>query len=256
MKAIREVFETKKKLASVFFTAGFPRTGRMKELCVLLEKAGVDMIEIGIPCSDPLADGPIIQQSSMKALANGFTLEKMFVELHELRNEITVPVLLMGYYNQVLQYGAGEFVCEAKKCGVNGFIIPDQPLQSEFSELCVKNDLANVRLVCPTTSNERIKMLDELSSGFLYAVSSSATTGGNVFDNAGYFKKLGTLELKNKLIAGFGIKDAAGFKKATEFTNGGIIGSAFIEFISKDENLNQGKINEFVHAIISAISEK
>lgn len=245
-----------KKIVSVFFTAGYPRLGLICQTCNMLEKAGVNMIEIGIPCSDPLADGPVIQESSLVALENGMTLEILFKELSELRKKVKIPILLMGYYNQVLQYGVKEFIRESKKCGVNGFIIPDQPVESVFGELCKQHTLANVRLVCPSTSNERIKMLDALSTGFLYVVSSSATTGGSAVNVPGYFARLKALGLKNKLITGFGIKDAASFESATEFTNGAIVGSAFVRFISVEENLDQEKIIEFVKSIKPAITEQ
>ncbi|HYG50001.1 MAG TPA: tryptophan synthase subunit alpha, partial [Flavobacteriales bacterium] len=143
MKTIKAAFTKKEKLISVFFTAGYPGLGLIKETCAMLEKAGTDMVEIGMPCSDPLADGPVIQQSSMKALQNGFTLNKMFEELTTLRNAVNMPVLLMGYYNQVLQYGVAAFAQKAKDCGINGFIVPDQPLRSAFADLCSEMELVN-----------------------------------------------------------------------------------------------------------------
>jgi tryptophan synthase alpha chain len=243
---LKQILDKKEKIVSIFFTAGYPKQGQIKQICIMLEKAGVNMIEIGIPSSDPLADGPIIQQSSTIALENMTTLNGIFEELATLRQDVSIPVLLMGYYNQILQFGIQTIVELANKIGLDGFIIPDAPNNGLFHEYCKKHGLANVKLICPTTSNERIKYLDELSSGFLYAVSSSSTTGNNGFASQQYLETLKYLGLKNKIITGFGIKDSKTFKEATKNTSGGIIGSAFVQLISELENINQQKFNTFV----------
>ncbi len=246
MERLNKIFKTENKIISIFFTAGYPKLNLVKSLCELLEKSGVNMIEIGIPSSDPLADGPVIQHSSTIALENKMTMNILFKELNEIRKTVNIPILLMGYYNQVLQFGAEKFIDLSKQVGVDGFIIPDQQIDSDFQKLCNKNQLANVRMITPTTSMGRIKLIDENCTGFLYAVSSSSTTGNNQHEVSTYLEKLQQMNLQNKIITGFGIKDKISYDLATKNTNGGIIGSAFVNFIADDKNINQEKINEFV----------
>lgn len=250
MENLIELFKMTKqqKMLSVYFTAGYKPLNETVEICLMLEKAGIDFIELGIPGSDPLADGPVIQECSEVSLQNGFTLSRFFTEIKSL-NRCKIPVLLMGYYNQVIQFGEEKFIQKAKECSVSGFIIPDQPLESTFHQLCKENNMANVRMICPTTPIERIKLLDELSTGFIYAVSASSTTGNLKRGQEIYLSALNTVALKNPLITGFGIKDKTSFKELTESTRGGIVGTAFMQVMKRNESINQEIINEFIQSI-------
>lgn len=251
MNRIEKTIKAKgeEKILSVFFTAGHPTLNSVIPICSMLQKAGVDMIEIGFPCSDPLADGPLIQQSSGIALKNGMCLSSLFNQLMQFRKEISIPVLLMGYYNQVLQFGEEKFLNACLETGLDGFIIPDLPQTSVLNKMAVEHQMANVKLVCPTTSQERIVEIDKNSTGFLYAVSSSATTGSGSSMNEAFLEKLSTLNISNKIITGFGIKTGHDFKRATEFTSGGIVGSAFVDFLNNPENINQERIQNFIHQL-------
>ena len=236
---------TTKKI-SIYFTANYPKPNKNLVLLNMLEQAGVDFIELGIPSSDPLADGPVIQQSSSKALSNGFSMLELFNELQPLKQHVSVPVYIMAYYNQILQYGITDFVKTIKQIGIKGIIVPDAPLVGELSKQCKKAKLHNVKMISPTTSVDRVLEIDRLSTGFLYAMSSSSTTGNAIVQPATYLQKINSLGLKNPIVTGFGICNQASFFEATRFSSGAIVGSAFIEFISKKENFNQSKINAFV----------
>lgn len=208
-----------------------------------LQDNGADMIELGMPYSDPLADGPVIQQSSSIALANGMTIKKLFEQLKDFRKQISLPVLLMGYMNPILQYGFEKFCADASSVGIDGLILPDLPqheFETEYGSIIKKYGLDFVFLVTPETSVERIKKLDELSTGFLYAVSSSSTTGSdkNMTDVKTYLQKLKELQLKNPVLVGFGIKDKASFEAACVNTSGAIIGTAYIKALSEPGNLS------------------
>lgn len=218
-----------------------------------LQQSGVDLIELGMPYSDPLADGPVIQSSGSRALANGMTIDTLFEQLKDFRKEITVPVVLMGYMNPVLQYGFEKFCAAAAAVGVDGLILPDLPefeFETEYGPVIKKHGLDFIFLVTPETSEARIRRLDELSSGFLYAVSSSATTGKDKDFGAvqEYLQRLQDLKLKNPVLVGFGVKDRETFEAAGKFANGAIIGTAFINAIGGDGEL-EGKISEFVRAV-------
>ena len=198
-----------------------------------LEKNGADIIELGMPYSDPLADGPVIQHSSQQALANGMTLIILFDQLKEFRREVQIPVILMGYMNPVLQFGFEKFCEEAARVDVDGLILPDLPefeFESEYAAIIHKHGLDFIFLITPETSEERIRKLDNLSSGFLYAVSASSTTGnyGHQGDLDSYLSRLNKMDLKNPVLVGFGIKDKVGFEAASRYSRGAIIGSAFI----------------------------
>lgn len=199
-----------------------------------LQRSGADMIELGMPYSDPLADGPVIQASSTTALANGMTLARLFEQLKDFRNSVQLPVLLMGYMNPLLQYGFENFCRDAAATGIDGLILPDLPMyefEKEYGPLIRKYKLDFVFLVTPETSAERIQKLDELSTGFLYAVSSSSTTGKNknLSDQAQYFSRLRSMSLRNPVLIGFGIRDKESFSEACNYANGAIIGTAFIK---------------------------
>lgn len=239
MSRIKELFEKKREnVLNVYFTAGFPALNNTILIMKSLQDAGADMVELGMPYSDPLADGPVIQSSSAVALANGMTIRKLFEQLKNFRDEIHLPVLLMGYMNPVLQYGFENFCRDAEQAGVDGLILPDLPMfefEKEFSPIIKKYKLDFVFLVTPETEERRIRQLDDHSSGFLYAVSSSSTTGKNASlgDQEDYFKRLKSMKLKNPLLIGFGIVDKPSFSKACSFASGAIIGTAFIRVLEK-----------------------
>jgi tryptophan synthase alpha chain len=256
MSRIKELFERKKRnVLNVYFTAGFPLLNCTLTVMKSLQEAGADMIELGMPYSDPLADGPVIQASGSMALANGMTIHKLFEQLRDFRNEIHLPVLLMGYMNPIIQYGFENFCRDAAAVGVDGLILPDLPMfefEKEFGAVIKKYKLDFVFLVTPETSDERVKKLDLLSSGFLYAVSSSSTTGkdATLSEQEKYFTGLQSMKLNNPVLIGFGIRDKASFSKACSYANGAIIGTAFIKVL---ENAKEQEIlsrtKEFINSL-------
>lgn len=237
MKRIKELFQKKQQgILNVYCTAGFPELDSTVPIMKCLQQNGADLIELGMPYSDPLADGPVIQASSTKALQNGMTISKLFEQLKDFRKEVHVPVVLMGYLNPLLQYGFENFCAEAEKLGIDGLIIPDIPMyeyEKEYREIIERYHLDFIFLVTPETSAARIKKLDELSSGFLYAVSSSSITGSDKdFSSVEtYLRRLKEMNLKNPILVGFGIKDNTSFQTACKYANGAIIGSAYIKAI-------------------------
>jgi tryptophan synthase alpha chain len=244
MNRIDELFKKKNKsILSVFYTAGFPKLDDTAVIARELEKAGADLIEIGIPFSDPVADGPVIQESNKIALDNGMNLKLLLKQVKEIRKEVKLPILLMGYLNPVLQYGVEQFCADASAAGVDGVILPDLPLQeyqNEYKDFFAKNELKTIFLISPTTSNSRIKEIDVASSGFVYAVSASSTTGAKSDfsqEQITYFKKLQSLQLKNPLLIGFGISNSNSFATASQFGSGAIVGSAFIQLLKTSANL-------------------
>jgi len=249
MTRIEELFKKKQtKILNVYCTAGFPQLEDTLTVMRALEKEGADVIELGMPYSDPLADGPVIQHSSTIALQNGMTIKKLFEQLLDFRKEISVPVLLMGYMNPILQYGFEKFCAEASAVGIDGLILPDLPeheFETEYGAIIKKHGLNFVFLVTPETSEERVKRLDALSSGFLYAVSSSSTTGKdkNMNDVKVYLQKLKNLKLKNPVFVGFGIKDKQTFETACENANGAFIGTAFIKALENDNDVKERQKN-------------
>lgn len=244
MNRIQHAFTQKgSRLLNVYCTAGYPGIDSTLTVMKALQDNGADMIELGMPYSDPLADGPVIQASSSKALANGMTIAKLFEQLKHMRKQVDVPVILMGYMNPVLQYGFERFCADAKAVGIDGLILPDLPVyeyETEFGEVIRDHELDFVFLVTPETSDERIKKLDALSSGFLYAVSSSSTTGKdkNMVDVSSYLQRLKSLQLKNPVLVGFGIKDKNTFDAACEHASGAIIGTAFIKALESSEDVS------------------
>lgn len=235
MSRIAKLFQQKQqRVLNVYCTAGFPQLQSTLQVMESLQRHGADIIELGMPYSDPLADGPVIQQSSSIALANGMTLEVLFRQLENFRQKIHVPVVLMGYMNPVLQYGFENFCRKAAAVGVDGLILPDLPeyeFTTEYGDIICKYGLDFIFLITPETSDERIRRLDVLSSGFLYAVSSSSTTGANKEMTAvnAYLRRLREMQLKNPVLVGFGIKDKDSFDAACTHANGAIIGSAYIK---------------------------
>ena len=255
MSRIQDLFKRKnKKVLNVYCTAGYPQLNSTRLVMKALQENGADLIELGIPYSDPLADGPVIQASGSKAIQNGMTVSTLFDQLKDFRKEIEVPVVLMGYLNQVLQYGFERFCADAEKVGIDGLIFPDLPMyefETMYAEIIRRHRLDFIFLVTPETSEERIKKLDSLSSGFLYAVSSSSTTGKdkNLSDQDAYFRRLQSLQLKNPVLVGFGIKDKTSFEKASSYANGAIIGSAYIKALENSNDV-QKSTKEFLSAVL------
>lgn len=236
MSRLQQLFNNKpNNVLNVYCTAGYPQLDATLEVMTVLQANGADIIELGMPFSDPLADGPVIQQSSSVALANGMTIQTLFGQLKDFRKTVgEIPVVLMGYMNSVLQYGFEKFCADAMAVGIDGLILPDLPeyeFETEYGAIIKKYGLDFIFLVTPETSEERVKKLDSLSSGFLYAVSSSSTTGSGK-SNAGikeYLQRLQSLQLNNPVLVGFGIKDKDSFNEACRYANGAIIGSAYIQ---------------------------
>lgn len=244
MSRVGELFSKKPgKVLSIYFTAGYPQYDSTLSIMQSLEEHGADIIELGIPYSDPLADGPVIQESSFVAIENGMSIPKLFEQLKDFRKHIHLPVILMGYLNPVLQYGFEKFLSDAAHIGIDGVILPDLPEQefrSTYEQLFKKYSIDFIFLVTPETSDERVEKLDELSTGFLYAVSSSSITGSEK-DNPQleqYLKRLKSLKLKNPVLAGFGIRNQEDFEAVCQHANGAIIGSAYIKALKNSEDVN------------------
>lgn len=255
MNRLDKLFTEKKdKILSVYFSAGHPNLNDTATIIKTLDEAGADIVEVGMPFSDPVADGPIIQESSLQALKNGMNLKLLFSQLQTIRESTQIPIVLMGYLNPVIQYGVKEFCARCAEVGVDGLILPDLPpelFNEEYRQTFEKNNLSNILLVTPQSSEERILQLDKWSSGFLYIVSSSSTTGTKKgFDDyqINYFKRLQELDIKNPKLIGFGISDKKSFEETCKHANGAIIGSAFIKALNNDGNLHE-KILKFVKGI-------
>lgn len=254
MNRLNRLFESKKdNLLSIYFTAGYPALNTAVDIAEALEKAGVDFLEIGFPYSDPVADGPTIQHSSEKALENGMNLNQLFEELKNLRQRVSIPILLMGYFNPMVQYGVERFCKKAAEVGVDGVIVPDLPMyeyESMYSKHFTDNGFSNIFLVTPQTSEERIRKIDTLSNSFIYLLSSSSITGKNLeLSNTieDYYKRIQAMDLKNPAIIGFGISNKETFNKACEYARGAIVGSAFVKFLGTENYLE--RIPEFVSSI-------
>jgi tryptophan synthase alpha chain len=252
---INKLFQEKKEqILSVYFTAGYPNLEDTVPMIQELVKNGVDLIEIGMPFSDPVADGPVIQQSSLIALQNGMSIRKLFDQLIDIRKKVEIPLILMGYINPVLQYGVKDFCQKCKEVGIDGLIIPDLPMdvyKDEFQSVFEANDLHNIFLITPQTSDERLRVIDNLSSGFIYMVSSNSTTGAktSVTDfQKHYFERVNSLQLKNPRLIGFGISNAETFANACQYANGAIIGSAFVKALEGPESLAH-KVSGFINTI-------
>ncbi|KAA6438803.1 tryptophan synthase subunit alpha [Dyadobacter flavalbus] len=241
-------------LLNVYFTAGFPQLNDTMRVLKALQDGGADLVEIGMPYSDPVADGETIQKSNDVALENGMSVKILFEQLENMRETIFVPVLLMGYVNPVLQFGMENFCRKCAEVGVDGLILPDMPMDvylNEYKALFDSYGLLNIFLVTPQTSEARIRQIDEVSQGFIYTVSSASVTGsksGVSEDMESYFNKLNNMKLKNPRLIGFGIKDNATFKKASGYAAGAIIGSAFIRVLQESTDLEQD-IKSFVREV-------
>jgi len=249
---IQTKLQENKKLLSIYFTAGYPNINDTVSIIQNLEKNGVDMIEIGLPFSDPLADGPTIQASSTQALKNGMTTEVLFNQLKNIRKTVDIPLIIMGYFNPMFQYGVEAFCEKCKEIGIDGLIIPDLPVDvyhEEYQAIFEKYDLINVFLITPQTSDERIRYIDSISNGFIYMVSSASTTGsqsGFGDEQTNYFERIGNMNLNNPQIVGFGISNNKTFTQATQYAKGAIIGSAFVKHVT---NNGVNTIDEFVKGI-------
>ena len=255
MNRINKLFQKKnKKILSIYFTAGYPKINDTVDIIKALDKNGVDMIDVGIPFSDPIADGPIIQNSSTIAITNGMSLSLLFDQLKNIRSTTQIPIILMGYINPIIQFGYDKFVDKLIECGIDGVILPDLPLleyKKELKPFFDKNNISFVSLISPNTSIERVKKIDQISDGFLYVVSSSSITGkNNLFDlnQIKYFNSLNNILLKNPKIIGFGISDKKSFDIACNYSNGAIIGTKFINSLDA-LNLNKS-IEKFVNSIL------
>lgn len=256
MNRINQLFQNKNKnILSIYYTAGYPNLDDTLTIARALEEAGADMLEIGFPYSDPVADGPVIQASSKQALDNGMDLKLLFEQLKDLRKYVNIPVLLMGYVNPLLQYGVENFCKACAEVGVDGLIVPDLPMveyEEFYKDTFQQYGISNVFLITPQTAVERIHKIDELTNGFIYMVSSSATTGKNLSLSQvteDYFSRVAALELKNPTMIGFGISDQPSFEKACQYASGAIIGTAFVKALESD------KLEESIQGFMKCLSK-
>lgn len=246
MNKIKQLFEKKQKnILSIYFTAGYPHLNDTCDIIRELEANGIDLIEVGIPFSDPMADGPTIQESGTAALRNGMTLKVLFDQLKDIRKDVKMPLIMMGYLNPIMQYGFENFCRKCKEIGLDGAIIPDLPFKDyieEFKPVADKYDIKIVMLITPETSEERIRQIDEHTDGFIYMVSSAATTGAQKsFDEQkqAYFKKINAMNLKNPRLIGFGISNKATLEAAQANSSGAIIGSKFITLLKENKDIKE-----------------
>ncbi len=255
MNRINQKLREDKKLLSIYFTAGYPNIDDTAKIIQDLEKSGVDMIEIGLPFSDPLADGPTIQDSSTQALKNGMTTNVLFDQLKAIRTSVNIPLIIMGYFNPIFQYGVEAFCKKCQEIGIDGLIIPDLPVDvyhEKYQDIFETYGLINVFLITPQTSDERIRYIDSISNGFIYMVSSASTTGaksGFGEEQASYFERIGNMNLKNPQIVGFGISNNQTFTQATQYAKGAIIGSAFVKHIATDHGVKT--IDNFISSVLN-----
>lgn len=250
MNRIKQLFDQKKKdILSIYFTAGYPQLNDTCEIISQLEDNGIDLIEIGIPFSDPMADGPTIQASGTIALRNGMTLRILFDQLADIRKTVSIPLIMMGYLNPIMQYGFENFCKKCNEVGIDGAIIPDLPFDDylkEYKPMAEKYDIKIVMLITPETSDERIRLIDDHTDGFIYMVSSASTTGAqSSFDDGkqAYFKKINSMGLKNPRLIGFGISNKATLDAAQANANGAIIGSKFITLLKDSKNIKEAVKN-------------
>lgn len=255
MNRIKDLFSQKENILSIYFTAGFPERNLTVDIIQRLEQSGVDMIEIGIPFSDPLADGPVIQHSSTVALQNGMTMKLLFEQLNGIRKTVKIPLIMMGYINPVMQYGFENFCRDCAAIGIDGAIIPDLPFSEyevHYQQIAKKYGVSFIFLITPQTSESRIRYIDKCSNAFIYLVSSSSTTGkSGDFDESqiAYFSRVKNMNLQNPLVIGFGISNRNTFNKSCEYAQGAIIGSAFIKYLEQGSQSLEAKISNFVASI-------
>lgn len=257
MNRIKQLFERKKdKIKSVYFTAGYPQLEDTLPTLVALEKGGIDLVEIGIPFSDPMADGPVIQKSSMQALKNGMSLNLLFKQLQNIRSKVEIPLVFMGYFNTIMQYGFENFCKSCQEIGVDGMIIPDLPFYeylTKYKAIVDRYGLSFIPLITPETSEERIRSIDSAIQGFIYMVSSASTTGAQTSFNSEktlYFKRIKEMNLHNPCLIGFGISNYSTLKDAFSYAEGAIIGSKFISLLSSDKPIEQS-VKELKEALNS-----
>jgi len=246
MNRIQRLFSKKEKdICNIYFTAGFPNLNDTEKIILTLDKAGADMVEIGMPYSDPLADGETIQESGSIALKNGMNLPLLFEQIASARQKTDMPMIMMGYFNQVMQYGEEAFFKKCQEVGIDGLILPDLPAaiyEADYQALMKKYDLNNIFLITPQTPKERMVYLDSLSSGFVYMVADASVTGKqkDISNNQiAYFESMQKMNFKNPKLIGFGISDHQSFSTACNYSNGAIIGSAFIRALKKSENIEE-----------------
>lgn len=258
MNRITTLFENKhNSILSIYFPAGYPHLNDTVEILKALQANGVDMVEVGIPFSDPMADGPVIQEASTIALRNGISLRKIFEQLkHVRRDGIHIPLILMGYLNPIMQYGFDAFCQSCAEVGVDGVIIPDLPFAdyiADYKPIADKYDIKIIMLITPETSEERVRQIDAHTSGFIYMVSSAATTGAQKSFNEqkqAYFRKINAMQLQNPRLVGFGISNKATFDAAAANSRGGIIGSRFVQLLKSEptpEKAIQTLIEQITH---------
>jgi len=254
---ITELFKNKKeRILNVYYTAGYPAINDTVRIARALEEAGADIIEIGIPFSDPVADGPTIQASNKIALDHGMTLKLLLEQVREIRKTVNLPIILMGYINPVMQYGVEKFAKEISEIGVDGVILPDLPLrefEEQYKTLFDSVNLCNTFLISPTTSEERVRKIDAVTEGFIYAVSASSITGAKgdfSKEQIAYFERLKNMKLDNPFLIGFGISNHETFSTASRYGAGAIVGSAFINLLKESKDL-EGDIRKFVESLKS-----
>ena len=255
MNRIDQLFAKKKKeVLSVYFTAGYPDLKDTVPVLQSLERNGVDLVEIGIPFSDPMADGPVIQASGTQALKNGMSLRELFRQLSNVRQSVSMPLVLMGYLNPIMQFGFEHFCAEANRCGVDGVIIPDLPFADylkDYKPIAEKHGIHMIMLITPETSEERIRLIDENTSGFIYMVSSASVTGAkSVFgdENLQYFRRVNSMNLKNPRLIGFGISNKITFDAACENASGAILGSKFVSLLGSEKSI-EAAVDKLMEAI-------
>ncbi|MGQ1787046.1 MULTISPECIES: tryptophan synthase subunit alpha [unclassified Saccharicrinis] len=254
MNRIKQLFQDKKDILSIYYTAGYPNLSDTVPILESLEQAGADLVEIGIPFSDPLADGPTIQHSGETALKNGMSLKVLFEQLANVRSKVKMPLILMGYINTVHKYGIENFAEKCSEVGVDGVILPDLPFQiylDEYKETFDKYGVSNIFLITPQTPDERIKLIDEKTNGFIYMVSSASVTGakkGLSEAQLAYFDRVNKLNLDNPALIGFGISDHASYKETCKYADGAIIGSAFVKLLGEPGDMH-ANIRSFIKSI-------
>ncbi len=252
---INQLFKAKDgRILSVYYSAGFPALNDTVKIAELLQNSGADVIEIGVPYSDPIADGPTIQESNTRALKNGISINLLFEQLATIREKVSIPIVLMGYINPVLQYGIENFCAKCEEVGVDGLILPDLPMAEyleDYKEVFEKHHLKNIFLITPQTSDERIQEIDRHSDGFIYMVSSASITGaksGISDEQIRYFERVKNMQLKNPTLIGFGISNKETFDSACQYAQGAIIGSAFINVLNESNNL-ESDIEKYIKSV-------